>query len=351
MKNTNTTTHCIITGMVSSFLLFFIVALCASQNPIQPQDPTLLQVPQQVTLYFAEEEIVAPTPVLLGEKDNATPLTLARSDGTVETLSLSAYLWGVLAAEMPASFPLEALKAQAVAARTYTLLRMEHPSSKHGEAQVCDNSGCCQAYMDVSTRLDSWGENGAFYQEKLALAVAETDGLSVLYEGYPIDAVFFSSADGTTLDAFSVWGTALPYLVGVETREGDDVPNYHSVVTYTCDELQLLLTSAYPTMQLPSDTSQWFTNRISLEGGSVAQYTVGGVTLTGQQLRTALGLRSTSFSLTSGEVFTFFVTGYGHGVGLSQYGAKAMAEDGATFEEIITWYYSNTTLDVWTPTL
>lgn len=353
MKRTNTTTHCIITGMVSSFLLFFIVALCASQNPIHTQssEGTLLQVPQQVTLHFADEDPETPTPVLLGEKDSATSLTLARSDGTIETLSLSAYLWGVLAAEMPASFPLEALKAQAVAARTYTLLRMANPTSKHGEAQVCDNSGCCQAYMDVATRLDSWGEHGTFYEEKLALAVVETDGLSVLYEGYPIDAVFFSSADGTTLDAFSVWGTALPYLVGVETLEGDDVPNYHSVVTYTRDELQLLLTSAYPSIQLPTDTSQWFTHRTSLDGGSVAQYTVGGVTLTGQQLRTALGLRSTSFSLTSGEVFTFFVTGYGHGVGLSQYGAKAMADGGATFEEIVKWYYTDTTIEVWSPTL
>lgn len=328
------------TGILSCLLLFFITGLFSSQNPLvsKQEEPTsVLQTPQQVTLHFADE---------IGW-DSQREVSLLRSDGEVETMSLSDYLWGVLAAEMPASFPLEALKAQAVAARTYTLLRLENPTEKHGLAQICDDSACCQAYMDRETRLDSWGEQGDYYEDILTQAVAETGGLCVLYDGYPIDAVFFSSASGSTLDAQAVWGTQVPYLVGVESPEGEGVPNYYSEVTFRKEELQLLLASRYPSISLEEDSSQWFKDPVFLEGGSVGQYTVGGVTLTGAQIRSALGLRSSSFHLTVGEVFTFSVTGYGHGVGLSQYGAKALAEEGKNVEEILTWYYTGTTVDVY----
>lgn len=280
--------------------------------------------------------------------DSAQEIQLLRGDGRVEQMSLEAYLWGVLAAEMPASFPLEALKAQVVAARTYTALRLERSASGHGLGVVCDDSSCCQAYVDVEERIASWGEGAEVYGEKIALAVAETDGLFVMYQEEFIDAVFFSSSAGETLTALEVWGNDLPYLQSVFSPEGADVPNYDTVVEYGIEDLRGILEGAYPTVDLHPEGEQWFLNPVYGSGGAVGQYLVGGVTLTGLQLRSVLGLRSVVFTVSYGDgVFRFDVRGYGHGVGLSQYGAKALAEEGMGFDEILCWYYQGTEVGGW----
>lgn len=278
-----------------------------------------------------------------GELDGARTVRVLGTDGTVDEMSMRDYLWGVVAAEMPAAFEPEALKAQSVAARTYTLWKSVH-NGKHAEADVCTDYTCCQAWIGREEAAANWGENGGEYSQKITDAVAATDGMVLCWEGEPIQAVFHSSSAGSTEDAVAVWGTTVPYLLGVETPEGDEVPNYHSAVILTADEVAAAL-SGYG-CDLSGDASAWFQGFLYTENGAVATAQVGGVMLSGPTLRTALGLRSATFEVTyEAGSFTFFATGYGHGVGMSQYGANALAKQGKTWEEIVAWYYTGVTVE------
>ena len=284
-----------------------------------------------------DRTVVTPSP----SADSQTQIRVALTDGSVLTLGLDQYLWRVVAAEMPASFELEALKAQAAAARTYTLSKLGRTVEKHPDADVCTDITCCQAYIDPDQAAANWGDNAAAYTAKITSAVSETDGMAVLYDGQPIQAVFFSSAAGRTVDAVEVWGNSVPYLTGVDSPEGDEVPNYHSTVTFTLEEFKSKLLAQYPDADLSGDPAGWFQNTVPNSAGGVEQVDVGGVTVSGGALRTLLGLRSTSFTVTAGsQGVTFSVTGYGHGVGMSQYGANALAKQGKTYDEILKWYYT-----------
>lgn len=308
-------------------------------------------------LWQAEEEPSATlTPLVSAEEteqytapdapsDSGQTISLLRSDGTTETLTLEDYLFGVVSAEMPASFQLEALKAQAVAARTYTTTRQQ--DAVHPDGTLCDDSSCCQAYVDVADLAVQWGENFDFYCDKIQTAVAATDGLMIYYQGEPIEALFFAAAAGRTVDAVDVWGNQVDYLVGVNSPEGDsEVPNYYSQVTLTKTEVETLITQAYPEAELGSDTDSWLQNATHTQSGSVSTLEVGGLTLTGSEVRTLFSLRSATFSYHwEGNSLIFNVTGYGHGVGMSQYGANTLAAQGYDFLEILAWYYTGTTVE------
>ena len=293
-----------------------------------------------------DRTVVTPSP----SADSQTQIRVALTDGSVLTLGLDQYLWRVVAAEMPASFELEALKAQAAAARTYTLSKLGRTVEKHPDADVCTDITCCQAYIDPDQAAANWGDNGAAYTAKITSAVSETDGMAVLYDGQPIQAVFFSSAAGRTVDAVEVWGNSVPYLTGVDSPEGDEVPNYHSTVTFTPEEFKSKLLAQYPDADLSGNPADWFQNTVPNSAGGVEQVDVGGVTVSGGALRTLLGLRSTSFTVTAdSQGVTFSVTGYGHGVGMSQYGANALAKQGKTYDEILKWYYTGVEVAPYTP--
>ncbi len=329
-----------------------LVAL-PSLIPLEPLDylvstpsttATTLLAPLSPTESPSEEVSTTTFTVPSAPLDADQEITLLRSDGTTETLSMADYLFGVVAAEMPASFHIEALKAQAVAARTYALTRQQ--SGVHLQGVVCDDSTCCQAYVDRETLAEKWGENADFYTDKIRAAVAETDGLMIYYEDAPIEALFFAAAAGRTVDAADVWGNEVAYLVGVNSPEGTEVPNYYSQTTLSKSQVESTILAAYPTAQLGSDTSNWLQNPTYTPSGSVATLEVGGLTLTGSQLRTLFALRSATFSLHwEGSTLVFNVTGYGHGVGMSQYGANALASEGMDFLEILGWYYTGTTVE------
>lgn len=263
--------------------------------------------------------------------------------GKLQEMDMETYLQGVVRAEMPASFEPEALKAQAVAARTYTLYKMAH-GSDHPEADACDDITCCKAYMSGQKAAALWGEQAEVWEEKICAAVAETDGECVLYEGKPILAVFHSSSAGMTQDAVNVWSSSLPYLQSVQSPEsGETVPNYHSQAVFQTDELKTVLREALPGADLSETPSAWFTNMKQQENGTVTSLCVGGVPVGGNELRTILGLRSACFTISfAGDAVTFSVTGYGHGVGMSQYGANVLAQEGKTYREILAWYYVGT---------
>ena len=288
---------------------------------------------------LGEGTVLTPTREQGQTGDGGRTVTLLLDSGETQQMSLADYLWGVVAAEMPASFELEALKAQTVAARTYWA--RQSGAGKHDKADICGDSGCCQAYISREEAAANWGDKADEYTERIAQAVEETDGLAVLYEGQPIQALFFSSAPGSTVDAQAVWGNAVPYLVSVDSPEGEEVPNYRSQVSLTTREFAALVAEQYPDADLSGPVSGWLSGFVWEPSGTVNTVQVGGVTLTGGQVRRLVGLRSACFTVSEADgVLTFHVTGYGHGVGMSQYGANALARQGKDFRAILTWYYT-----------
>ena len=275
--------------------------------------------------------------------DGGRSLRLLGRDGQVSELTMADYLWGVVAAEMPASFEPEALRAQAVCARTYSLWKLGSQSHKDGGADICADSSCCQAYISPEDAAQKWGANAEAYSQKIAGAVADTDAQILTYNGAPIQAVFFSSAAGSTAgeDAAAVWGKALPYLVSVESPEGEEVPNYRSTVTLTADQVKKTVSEAGLGADLSGEPSAWFQNLTRTASGRVASVELGGISLSGGACRSLFALRSACFDVSEQDgAFTFSVTGYGHGVGMSQYGANAMAQEGAGWRDILTHYYT-----------
>ena len=326
-----------LTGLAMSLLLMLLplaalgdAAEVQTPPPLLPADPTPVVEPSPV-----------PTPAP-GEWDSACTLRVLQKDGTVEEMTMADYLWRVVAAEMPASFEEEALRAQTVCARTYSLWKQAAGSHKADGADVCASSSCCQAYRSPEDAAKRWGDAAApAYTAKIAGAVADTDGYVLTYEGKLIQAVFFSSADGSTADAAEVWGRSLPYLVPVDSPEGDEVPNYHSTVTLSADDVRELAENAGLGCDLSGKPSGWFQNLTRSASGRVSSVQLGGVELSGGAARSLFSLRSTSFDVSEKDgVFTFSVTGYGHGVGMSQYGANAMAREGTGWREILAHYYT-----------
>lgn len=327
-------------GMV--LLAFCLPLLCFGGNA--GAEETTDADPADVLAPLSSAEPVDAT-VHTGELDGAYTVRVLCEDGTVRSMSMGDYLWGVVAAEMPASFEVEALKAQAVAARTYTLWKMQHTAT-HAAADVCMDYACCQAWISHEDAAERWGENAVFYTERLASAISATDGIALCWDGQPIQAVFHSSSAGKTEDAVAVWGSTVPYLQSVDSPEGDEVPNYHSSVTWTADELRAALTELG--CELSGAPETWLGSTVCTESGMVQTIEAGGVELSGAALRAALGLRSSVFTVSyRAGSFTFSVTGYGHGVGMSQYGANALAQEGKSWQEIVEHYYTGVTVETY----
>lgn len=265
-------------------------------------------------------------------------------DGTVETMTLEEYLWGVVAAEMPAAFAQEALNAQTIAARTYTLYRMANPVEAHPEADICGDPGCCQAWISYEDRVAAWGKEGAkTYAAKITKAVEDTEGLIMTYEGEPILAVFHACSAAYTKSALEVWGADFPYLQSVKSGEDTDaVPNYYSTLEVSAEEFKKTLLKEVPKADLSAkDCKDWFGDVREDESGLPEAIQIGGVWVDTITLRTLFSLRSATITIEAQQdTITFYVTGYGHGVGMSQYGANALAKEGKTAEEILKWYYT-----------
>lgn len=278
------------------------------------------------------------------EENNARTIAVS-IDGVVQEMRLEEYVAGVTAAEIPASFPLEALKAQAVAARTFAQARTENGSDDvHPDAAVCDDYTHCAAYLDLASQAKKqWGDDADECRAKIEQAVQETAGQVVVYDGEPITAVFHAACSEETESALDVWGADVPYLVSVDSEGDEDCPDYTSSVTFGAEEFRQLMLKKCSEVNLTGLPGTWFTDFERADSGNVLKCTVGGVKAKGTTLRSLLGLRSTNFTVSTTETsITFDTTGYGHAVGMSQYGAKAMAEAGSSFEEILTHYYSGT---------
>ena len=293
----------------------------------------------------AEPEPAAPETAAV-HHDRDVTLTIQDGD-TTEQMTLERYLTGVVRGEMPASFELEALRAQAAAERSYVYYQLAAGrKDAHPDADFCTDHTCCSAYLSETAAREKWGGDFAPWNTRVEQAVSDTDGQVVLYNGRPILAVFHSSSAGRTAAAGDVWSGDLPYLVSVDSPEGEEtVPNYYSTVTFTAAEAKEKLLAAHPELKLSGTPDRWFGAAAENGSGRVETVSVGGTDIEGTELRRIFGLRSACFTVAAdSESVTFRVTGYGHGVGMSQYGANQLAREGKTWQEILEWYYTGATV-------
>lgn len=293
----------------------------------------------------AEPEPAAPETAAV-HHDRDVTLTIQDGD-TTEQMTLERYLTGVVRGEMPASFEMEALRAQAAAERSYVYYQLAAGrKDAHPDADFCTDHTCCSAYLSETAAREKWGGDFAPWNTRVEQAVSDTDGQVVLYNGRPILAVFHSSSAGRTAAAGDVWSGDLPYLVSVDSPEGEEtVPNYYSTMTFTAAEAKEKLLAAYPELKLSGTPDRWFGAAAENGSGRVETVSVGGTDIEGTELRRIFGLRSACFTVAAdSESVTFRVTGYGHGVGMSQYGANQLAREGKTWQEILEWYYTGATV-------
>lgn len=304
-----------------------------------------LSAPRMAAVSAAEPTTAAQPVSTAITADESLSVRIRTGEG-VQSMTLRDYLMGVVAAEMPASFEPEALKAQAVAARTDTVYRMliSHP---HSDADCCTDPGCCKAYSGPDELRARWGESYDKWYEKISAAVAETDGEILTYDGEPIFAAFHASSEGATECSENVWLSALPYLRSVSTMEtAADVPRFRETVILSAAELRKKLTARCGDLALSEKPEDWLTDPVWSESGRLLRVTVGSTSLSGTSLRSVLGLRSAAVTWTcDGESFVFETVGYGHGVGMSQYGAEVMAASGLDHRDILLHYYTGAALN------
>lgn len=262
------------------------------------------------------------------------------------TIPLEQYVAGVVAAEMPASYHLEALKAQAAAARTRAVSQTAAFSGKgcanHPDADICTDSTHCQAYLSESERATKWGASASAYEARVFRAVMETKGNILTYNGEPITVLYHAVSGGRTEDAQAVFSQSLPYLTGVESKGEESNPKYQTVQSFTHKEAADLLNKAFPGANIVPETIALqvaITERTAT--GRAAKVQVGDREVLAKDFRAALSLNSTLFTITATEnSITFTQRGYGHGVGMSQAGANAMAAAGSTWQDILKHYYT-----------
>lgn len=266
---------------------------------------------------------------------------LHKKTGEVEQVKLDDYLCNVVSAEMPATFEQEALKAQAIVARTYTIYKILN--KKHDNADICDDSTCCQAWISKEDRLAKWEEDQRESNwQKICNAVNDTSGKIITYENKPIDAFFHSNSGGITEVPVNVWGgTGYPYLQSVETSGEDAYTQYSSEVVLSQEELINKLKEKYTDISIDFANSDDIKILEYTESTRVKTVKFGNHEISGVEARTLFGLKSTNFEITmDGDNIKFSVKGYGHGVGMSQTGADSMAKQGKNAEDIIKHFYT-----------
>ena len=272
------------------------------------------------------------TDVSLLEKSEIEVAVWRSNADKIEKLPLEKYIAGVVAAEMPADFEVEALKAQALTARTYIMNHMLRDGKEANGADVTDTVEH-QVYKDFAELKQAWGADYDKKLNKVARAVLETEGQILTYNGKPITATFFSTSNGYTENAEDLWENPYPYLTSVVSPWDESSPKFHHQTEINVKEFEKRLAVKLDSKSIGSIIERTGGNR-------VASVNINGKVISGQDVREALDLKSTDFSWKrKGDTIIITTKGYGHGVGMSQYGANGMAKEGKDFREIVTHYY------------
>ncbi|SFC32779.1 stage II sporulation protein D [Clostridium uliginosum] len=268
-----------------------------------------------------------------------------KSEDKVEAIDLEGYIIGVVAGEVPANFDEEALKAQAVAARTFYVNKINNPCKEAAkkDAEICDTTHC-QVYMNKDTRMESWSKKDADKNwDKIKKAVEDTKGQVLTYEGKVLEyPQFFAVSSGKTESARDVFSSDIPYLKSEESKGEEIAPKYKSSVKVSTKEFISKINKKYPNAKISeSNLSSNIRVESYTEAGGVKEVKIGEEKIKGTEFRSLFNLNSANFSLSvEKNSINIECTGYGHGVGMSQWGANIMAKDGKKYDEILTHYYN-----------
>lgn len=324
--------------------LFTVVAIIAV---VVVMIPTLMVIPFSNQEKGEEQRLKEPktqatkSPKKETAKESSVNIKVYR-DRTqkVESVPLEEYVAGVVAAEMPADFELEALKAQALTARTYIVkvLQTKAGSQLPGGANVTDTVNH-QVYHSSAELKTQWGKNYNAKMGKIKQAVALTTGQLLTYEGSPITASFFSTSNGYTENSEDYWPNALPYLRSVKSPWDKNSPKFKDETTISVNEFERLLNVK---LGSKSDIGQILSRT---KGKRIGELVINGKRLTGKKVRENLNLKSSDFTwYRKGNKIVITTKGFGHGVGMSQYGANGMALDGKTYKDIVKHYYKGVSI-------
>lgn len=308
------------------FVLFFVLII--------------LFIPYIVVILLSpKEDTSAPDEAL------STITAYSAETGSVSEVDFGEYLNGVVAAEMPASFEPEALKAQAVAARSYIIRRMQAYEQdgippEHNGAMTCDNPAHCKAHISEQKLRELWGERYDEYMSKISQCVESTKGLVMTYDGEVVNAVFHSTSSGNTENAKDVWGGDVAYLVSVKS-EGDELsPKFDGEMVVSRDEFKDKIRKVYPEAKW-EDEKELVESIARSDAGGIISLVTGGVKMKGTELRTLFSLKSANVEFSYDDESVIMTTkGNGHGVGMSQYGANYLASTGMGYEDILKTYYT-----------
>lgn len=324
----------------SAFIIIIAVLFCTkgNKNPINPISHFLIK----------------PNNILFNQQSGEGPniKVLITKENKIETMSLEQYITGVICAEMPAEYNIEALKSQAVAARTYAAAHMEifggiqyNPDRNADVSDTVD----CQVYMNKQDRLKAWPKKSSVkYWNKITQAVSETSGEIIVYDGDVIkEPFYFAISSGKTENSEEVFSSSEPYLKSVDSPGETNALKYKTTISISNKDIIYKLNRSLPSSGLVLSKLR---NQVSIESrssaGGVKEIKVGGITISGQQFRRILGLNSANFTIKFNLKNTSIVClGYGHDVGMSQWGANVMAKSGKKYDQILKHYYSGTGIE------
>lgn len=326
--------------LASTVLVTITVPVCISLFTYKTQVKSNGEISNEINLNSKNKEIINYESV---DKNSPIIKVYNHKSGNVEDIDIEKYLCGVLSGEMSAEFNMEALKAQAVAARTFTIYNQN--TEKHKNADVCTDYKHCQEYKSKEELLSKNGQEWMDkYYKKIEQAVKETKGHIVVYNDEPILPLYFSTSSGNTENSEEVFSAKYPYLRSVESPYDKNAPKYASNMKINNSDFVGVIKKGYPDIVISEDElSKEIKIQDRSQGGAVESIKVGDKRLTGRDIRNLFNLNSANFDLKFNKDYVdVVVKGYGHGVGMSQWGAEGMANDGHMYYEILNHYYSDT---------
>ena len=298
-----------------------------------------VSIPFFVVCFWKKEPEKKLKEIHLNYLSNIVVRVKREKSGEIQNVFLEEYVMGVVAGEMPVSFEIEALKAQSVASRSYVLRRLKN--NQNQEYDVVDTVSN-QVYLDEDDLKNKWGDKYVEYMNKIKNVVNETSMEYLEFDGEVIDAMFFSTSNGYTEDSGVVFSSSLPYLRSVISEFDEEVsPAFKKTFTISLQEF-------YERLNLPYDRNLKIVIIERSSSNRIIRLKINGVEFKGRDVYNKLGLRSCDFSIEQlGSNVSIVTKGYGHGVGMSQYGAEGMAKKGYLYQDILSHYYVDTVLKKW----
>ena len=329
---------------LQTLIAILFIILIVPLIPLLDQSNILQENSDNYSQFYSEDSSKPNT-----QKAENTIKVYLHEEDKVEEIPMKDYIKGVVCAEISPLFHPEAIKAQAVIAHTYALRiqqsEQENPTKSLKGADISSDPNIHQAYFTSKEIKKRYGKNYDAYWKTISDCVDAVSDQIITYEDQPIIAAFHAISSGTTESSQNVWGQDLPYLISADSKGDTQSPHYAGKQTFSAKETEEFLKKAFPEIKIQGKQEDWFQINSRTPSGYVDDITVLNVQTTGQKIRSVFNLKSADFTISyqNGD-FVFSTKGYGHGVGLSQYGADYLAKEGKTWEEILAHYYPGTTL-------